>query len=163
MGKAALPPGVQRVEAMWVALTLDGTLRMSTNERRSRCVDYPELLIGIDGGGTKTTARLARRGSAGLHLVIGQGKSGPGNPRAAGESQAREHISEAVNRAFAAADLVAGTVQAACLALAGVALRRNGSACRCGHPIIFRRNGYGSCMTPKPCWRPPTQERAASR
>ncbi len=39
-----------------------------------------QLLLGVDGGGTKTVACLARRSNDGQIVVLGKGKSGPGNP-----------------------------------------------------------------------------------
>jgi len=60
----------------------------------------PRFLIGIDGGGTGTRARLVGREGA----VLGSGDAGP-SALAQGLDQAWTHIQQAITRAFAAADL----------------------------------------------------------
>jgi N-acetylglucosamine kinase-like BadF-type ATPase len=76
-----------------------------------------DLLLGVDGGGTKTVAWLARRGAP--DQAIGRGKSGPSNCRSVGISVATTNLDHAIAAAFDNADLVTVTVAAACLALAG--------------------------------------------
>lgn len=51
------------------------------------------IVVGIDAGGTSTKA-LAWDASAGS--VVGQGRSGPGNPNSAGVDQARANVLDAV-------------------------------------------------------------------
>jgi N-acetylglucosamine kinase-like BadF-type ATPase len=91
-------------------------------------VDPSELVLGVDGGGTKTVAWLAandpancrsRLPSAKADEVLGRGTAGPSNPRAIGFAQAQANIDAAIDAAFAAAQLPRSTVAAACLALAG--------------------------------------------
>jgi N-acetylglucosamine kinase-like BadF-type ATPase len=78
-----------------------------------------ELVLGIDGGGTKTVAWLARRsGSAGAE-VIGRGAAGPSNIQAVGAEAALESLDQAVGGAFQDARLGRGRVAAAVLGLAG--------------------------------------------
>lgn len=72
------------------------------------------LVIGVDGGGTKTVAWLAQ-GEA----VLGRGSAGPGNPRAAGFEVAQANIAAAIAAAFADAKLPRQTAAAACFGLAG--------------------------------------------
>lgn len=76
------------------------------------------LVLGIDGGGTKTVALLASLRDEGEALVS-RGLGGPGNPRAAGFAAALGAIDGAINAAFAAAGISRGPVAAACIALAG--------------------------------------------
>jgi N-acetylglucosamine kinase-like BadF-type ATPase len=96
------------------------------------------LVLGIDGGGTKTVAWLA------LHKpevqakvgpdqqvesipslavqtgrVLGRGIAGPGNPRAAGFDVAQANIDAAIEQAFADARLPRQAVVAANFGLAG--------------------------------------------
>jgi N-acetylglucosamine kinase-like BadF-type ATPase len=77
------------------------------------------LVIGVDGGGTKTAAWLAPLENDGSGVVLGRGLAGPGNPRAVGFDAAQANIDAAIAAAFADANLPRGTVAAACLALAG--------------------------------------------
>jgi N-acetylglucosamine kinase-like BadF-type ATPase len=77
-----------------------------------------DLVLGIDGGGTKTACRLAPLDD-GSGMVLGRGTAGPGNPRAAGFETAQANIDAAVAAAFADAKLPRATVAAACLSLAG--------------------------------------------
>ncbi|MCR4412791.1 MAG: N-acetylmuramic acid 6-phosphate etherase [Thermoguttaceae bacterium] len=78
-----------------------------------------ELVLGIDGGGTKTAAWLARRAEDGEPLVIGQGMSGASNPHAVGFPEALNALDAAVAAAFRSADIEPAEVSAAVLALAG--------------------------------------------
>lgn len=79
---------------------------------------HPDLLLGIDGGGTHTVALVARAAARGWH-VLGRGAAGPSNPHAVGQEQAQRALDEAVAKAFTAANLPRGPVAAACLGLAG--------------------------------------------
>ncbi|MBI5956913.1 MAG: ATPase [Chloroflexi bacterium] len=75
-----------------------------------------ELVLGIDGGGTKTVCVLADdRGE-----VLGRGRSGSSNYNTVGIEKARRSLLEAVAGAFAAAGLANREVAAICLGLAGV-------------------------------------------
>ena len=83
-------------------------------DSRLSCAD---LVIGVDGGGTKTVAWLAA-----LHdgdKILGRGVAGPGNVRAAGFDVATANIRAAIDAAFADAQLPRQCVAAACLSLAG--------------------------------------------
>jgi N-acetylglucosamine kinase-like BadF-type ATPase len=77
----------------------------------------PDLVIGVDGGATNTTALLA---DAATGAVVGRGQSGPSNIQAAGVTAALKELEAAVARAFVAAGLPRSRVAAACLGLAGV-------------------------------------------
>jgi N-acetylmuramic acid 6-phosphate etherase len=75
-----------------------------------------DLLLGVDGGGSRTVALLARLDG----VVIGRGEAGPSNPQAVGVEAALRAIDVAVGRAFTVAGRPRGEVAAACLGLAGV-------------------------------------------
>ncbi len=80
------------------------------------------LVLGIDGGGTKTVAWLAAQGDGSLtnkDVVLGKGSAGPSNQRAVGPVMALQNLETAIESAFADADLPRATVAAACLGLAG--------------------------------------------
>ncbi len=75
-----------------------------------------DLLLGVDGGGTQTSALLATRAGQ----VIGRGAASGSNPRAVGLAAATAAIQAATAEALAAAGLPAGTLPAAaCLGIAG--------------------------------------------
>ncbi len=73
------------------------------------------LLIGVDGGGTSTTAWLAD--SEGR--VLGRGVSGPSNLKAIGANAARAGLEGSIGSAFRDAGREIATVEVACLGLAG--------------------------------------------
>ena len=73
------------------------------------------LVLGIDGGGTRTVALLADAEGR----ILGQGEAGPSNLHAVGVERALGALEQAVTTAFAAARLERQKVKAACLGLAG--------------------------------------------
>lgn len=75
-----------------------------------------DLVVGVDAGGTKTTAWLATVHS---DQLAGRGEAGPGNPRAAGMSAATAEIAAAISRAFADASLPSTSLAGLCLGVAG--------------------------------------------
>lgn len=77
----------------------------------------PDLVIGIDGGGTNTICLLAK---ADTGEVIGRGTAGPSNIQSVGVDNGLKALGEAVDRAFQAASLPRATVGGATLGLAGV-------------------------------------------
>jgi len=77
-----------------------------------------ELLLGIDGGGTRTIVLLATR-RASDWKVLGRGEAGPSNRQAVGTPAALAALDEATDRAFAASGRPRSAVHAACLGLAG--------------------------------------------
>ncbi len=95
--------------------------------------DARELILGVDGGGTGTTAWLATAGpietADGLHRrdrlidlssVIGRGSGGPSNVMAADSASTTAQLRLAIDAAFHDAGLEASKVSSLCLALAGV-------------------------------------------
>jgi N-acetylglucosamine kinase-like BadF-type ATPase len=80
------------------------------------------LLLGVDGGGTKTDAALATLAGDGKIRVIGRGRGGQSNMRVAGRERALASLEEAISGALAEAGRKAGTPDVAVLALAGSTL-----------------------------------------
>jgi N-acetylglucosamine kinase-like BadF-type ATPase len=78
-----------------------------------------DLVIGVDGGGTKTVAWVAPRNDPTNTIVLGRGQAGPGNPRAVGFKAAQLVIGYAIAQALTAAGRSRDPVAAACLCLAG--------------------------------------------
>ncbi|MCA9183491.1 MAG: hypothetical protein KDA51_18650, partial [Planctomycetales bacterium] len=101
--------------------------------------DSPRLVIGVDAGGTKTSAWLGRirmppqPGKPDQHSntlenstavrdqveVLGQGLAGPGNPRAVGFKTATDNMRQAVEAAFACAQCEMSPAAALCMGAAG--------------------------------------------
>ena len=77
--------------------------------------DSVRLILGVDGGGTSTTAWLAHSPAD----VVGIGRAGPSNAKAIGIPAARQAVSEAIVSAFSHAGINRKTVDSACLGLAG--------------------------------------------
>lgn len=75
-----------------------------------------DLIIGIDGGGTRTRARLANTRSE----TLGNGRGGPANPNAHGLPAAQNEILTAIQLAFDDAQIERQRVAAACLGIGGV-------------------------------------------
>ncbi len=74
------------------------------------------LVIGIDGGGTRTRARLANsRGE-----TLGAGEAGPANPHSKGFEAAEREILAAIQSAFDSAHVEKQMVATTCLGIAGV-------------------------------------------
>ncbi|QDV82601.1 N-acetylglucosamine kinase [Stieleria magnilauensis] len=78
-----------------------------------------DLILAIDGGGSKTMAWLAIRDDQGEFQRIGAGRSGPSNARSVGFEQATANLDLAIDTAFEDADRARTTVASACLSLAG--------------------------------------------
>ncbi len=83
------------------------------------------LVLGIDGGGSKTVAWLASVDAGGEPLVLGQGASGAINVQSVGTATALENLDHAVAAAFRKASLARDAVAAAVLCLAGSSREEN--------------------------------------
>ncbi|MCH8840289.1 MAG: hypothetical protein IH831_06355, partial [Planctomycetes bacterium] len=59
-----------------------------------------KLALGVDGGGTKTVAWLARTTPAGELEVLGRGSAGSSNLRAVGRDKALENLSLSIDSAW---------------------------------------------------------------
>jgi N-acetylmuramic acid 6-phosphate etherase len=80
----------------------------------------PDLVLGIDGGGSHTVALLARRADTERGwTLLGRGQGGPSNLQTVGADDAFRNLDQAVSQAFAAAGLSRRPVGAACLGMAG--------------------------------------------
>jgi len=77
------------------------------------------LVIGVDAGGTRTTAWIASETDTGNSRPLGIGQAGPGNFRAVGFASATAAIQLAVSEAFLAAELAPRQVSALCIGAAG--------------------------------------------
>lgn len=77
------------------------------------------VILGIDGGGTKTAAWLAIVGSTDPPQVIGRGSAGPSNPLAAGLPTALDNLAAAVAAAWHDAGREPCPAAAAVMAVAG--------------------------------------------
>lgn len=77
------------------------------------------LVLGIDGGGTKTVAWLAACGPSDEPSVVGRGTAGAANPQAVGFQRSLESLDRAIDAAFEDAEVPSGPVAAAVLGLAG--------------------------------------------
>jgi len=82
-------------------------------------MESDRLVLGIDGGATKTVAWLAPRAAEGEPSVVGRGLAGPINPQAGSFAQALENLDRAVDAAFDDAQVDVGPLAAAVLGLAG--------------------------------------------
>lgn len=79
-----------------------------------------DLVIGIDGGGTNTRARLADwRGE-----ILGAGKAGTSNPMHHGVAAAQTELLRAIERAFEAAGRPRERVAVLCMGLGGAGRAR---------------------------------------
>jgi N-acetylmuramic acid 6-phosphate etherase len=77
------------------------------------------LVLGIDAGGSKTAACLARCDEAAEPAVLGRGTAGPANPQSVGWPDTLANLTAAVTAAFAVADIPRQSVASAVLAAAG--------------------------------------------
>lgn len=77
------------------------------------------LVLGVDGGGTKTKAWLAKVDEHGTPQVLGGGVAGSSNQVAVGYETAFANLASSIDRAFADASLTRLPVARAVLALAG--------------------------------------------
>ena len=82
-------------------------------------VATPRLILGVDGGGSKTVALLATLDEADQLTIIGRGSGGPSNLRLAGKEQSLQSLDNAVNEALSNADMKKRDIDYAVLALAG--------------------------------------------
>ncbi len=79
--------------------------------------ERPDLVLGIDGGGTQTQALLADRSTG---EVLGRGVAGPSNIQAVGVEAGLKALSECIAKAFTAANQPRAKVASICLGLAGI-------------------------------------------
>jgi len=87
-----------------------------------------QLVLGVDGGGSRTVAWVAERGECAEPTVLGRGTAGSSNPQSLGLAQAMENLDRAVTAALADAHVPSGPLAAAVLALAGSDRKENQEA-----------------------------------
>lgn len=75
-----------------------------------------EYIIGVDAGGTKTTAWIA---DAASEYIVGQATGSSGNPRAIGLQPACQNIRNVVQTAFRRAGIPTVSARTACFCIAG--------------------------------------------
>ncbi len=75
-----------------------------------------DLIIGVDGGGSRTRAVLAN----GRGEILGRGEAGTANPIQTGLVSAQQEITLAIRRAFESAQMEQQPVAAACMGIAGI-------------------------------------------
>ncbi len=80
---------------------------------------HKDLVLGVDGGGTKTIAWLAPREAPREESVLGRGQSGASNARTVGFDKAIENIDRAIQLAFEEAQIERDSVSGICIGLAG--------------------------------------------
>ncbi len=113
------------------ALELDIGAEGGANENEAATTNAPDpsdhenardapLVLGVDGGGSKTFAWLADADSED-EIPRGIGHAGPSNPMVVGWHAALANIDRAISRAFADAEIARQPVSAVCLAVAGTA------------------------------------------
>jgi N-acetylglucosamine kinase-like BadF-type ATPase len=79
----------------------------------------PPIILGVDGGGTKTEAWLAQVEATGDPVILGRGKAGSSNPRAVGMETALLNLGAAIEAAWADSKLLPSAVDGAVLAMSG--------------------------------------------
>lgn len=84
--------------------------------------DERTLIIGVDGGGTKTAAFIAAVDATGVITTLGEGYGGSSNVRAVGAAHAKTNLDVAIDAAHLAAKTANATADYAVLALAGSSL-----------------------------------------
>ena len=77
------------------------------------------LVIGVDGGGSKTAALLASVDEKGEIVILGRGRGGPSNLFLAGKEQSLASLNQAIDEAMDAAGVSGQKPDYAVLALAG--------------------------------------------
>lgn len=82
----------------------------------------PRLVLGADGGGSKTAVRIASVADDGGLETLGDGFGGPSNVRAVGRAHAEINLNVAVDAALRDAGIADKTIDYAVLGLAGSSL-----------------------------------------
>lgn len=86
---------------------------------RSTSILPDQIVVAVDGGGTKTACRIARVLDGGQREVLANGQAGPSNPRAVGVDCAAEAIKTAVLAAAKAACVEPSEIQHGLFSIAG--------------------------------------------
>ena len=128
----------------------------------SNAASAPSLLIGVEGGGTKTVAWIASPQSDGEFEILGRGASGPSNLHAIGLDLTFANLLEALGEAWKDAGAKRTPAAAACLTMAGVDRRRKKPSSRSGPDRSTSRTGSMSRTIPWASWRREPRKAGAS-
>jgi len=96
-----------------------GTYKSIKGKTIKSVTTLPGLILGVDGGGTKTLALVAELDQSGQIHILGWGRGGPSNLRLAGKEQSLNSLDQAVDEALFAANVPGRKLDCAVLALAG--------------------------------------------
>ncbi len=88
----------------------------NTSSKNGRKRKFPQLFLGVDGGGTKTHVAIMNEKKE----VVSEGIAGPSNPLRVGVETAVSNIAKAVDEATDSNGFSRGDIVAATLGLAGV-------------------------------------------
>jgi N-acetylmuramic acid 6-phosphate etherase len=91
----------------------------SSARYNARMAESRKLVLGVDGGGTKTVAHLAEVDSAGEVFIIGRGQAGSSNMKAVGVEQALANLSQAIEQTGLQLSRSTPAVSVAVLGLSG--------------------------------------------
>ena len=91
----------------------------TTRTLETKTVESKRLILGVDGGGSKTAALLARLEDNGDVVIIGFGQGGPSNLRLAGKEQSLASLDHAIHEAMNQAGVAGQVMDYAVFALAG--------------------------------------------
>lgn len=112
------PPEARRLLAVAQGRLRDALEQAGAIGADGSIADDRSLILGVDGGGSKTLVWLADAGDE-SDSPLGEGHAGPSNPLVAGWAAATANIDLAINRAFEAAGIPRRAVASACFAVAG--------------------------------------------
>lgn len=90
-----------------------------TKTLETETVDSQRFILGVDGGGSKTAALLARLEDNGDVLIVGFGQGGPSNLRLAGKELSLASLDQAIHEAMNQAGVSGRVLDYAVFALAG--------------------------------------------
>lgn len=85
----------------------------------AKSIQPGDLLLAVDGGGTKTACCVARAVEGNDFAILSRAQAGPSNPRGVGIESSAAAIQTAVREAFRAADVDPHDCEHALLAIAG--------------------------------------------
>jgi N-acetylglucosamine kinase-like BadF-type ATPase len=91
----------------------------SAADKQSTGAYGSQLLLGVDGGGSKTLALVATLDESSQISVLGRGRGGPSNLRLSGKEISLKSLDQAIDAALAEAGMPGRRLDYAVLALAG--------------------------------------------
>jgi len=95
------------------------TASSSAGASESKPFEHLPLVLGVDGGGTKTLAWVAQVDDQGFAHVLGQAFSGSSNQVAVGVEPALDNLANAIEKACEHANISSNDIAAGVLAMAG--------------------------------------------